>query len=223
MLVLASQQGVCKRCSAGRAVHIQVLSCMVDLFDSLSMWAALLAEMERIILCRCTSCPLKTLFSKPQVLYLTEAIDEVVFTNLATYDGKQLMDVSREGLEMDEEEGSKVRQFGYTPHFPLLLCVCVCVCVCVCADAAQVVTVGSTWMDTPLGVHLTGFGAGCTACALWHGCGGCPTDNCTPFSYLMCVATFLDALQDLPVGASSAAQGLVRLPPAIRLQEAQWA
>jgi heat shock protein beta len=42
-----------------------------------------------------------------EVLYLTEAIDEVVFTNLATYDGKQLMDVSREGLEMDEEEGSK--------------------------------------------------------------------------------------------------------------------
>jgi HSP90 family molecular chaperone len=48
------------------------------------------------------------------VLYLTEAIDEVVFTNLATYDGKQLMDVSREGLEMDEEGGSKVRRSRFS-------------------------------------------------------------------------------------------------------------
>lgn len=45
------------------------------------------------------------------MLYLTEAIDEVVFTNLATFDGKQLMDVSREGLEMDGEESQKVRAY----------------------------------------------------------------------------------------------------------------
>lgn len=56
--------------------------------------------------------------SQTQVLYLTEAIDEVVFTNLATYDGKQLMDVSREGLEMDEEEGSKVRRLRFIISFP---------------------------------------------------------------------------------------------------------
>lgn len=43
------------------------------------------------------------------MLYLTEPIDEVVFTNLATFDGKELMDVSREGLEMDAEETSKVK------------------------------------------------------------------------------------------------------------------
>lgn len=58
------------------------------------------------------------LLSMLQVLYLTEAIDEVVFTNLATYDGKQLMDVSREGLEMDEEEGSKVCLLTVIISFP---------------------------------------------------------------------------------------------------------
>lgn len=49
-----------------------------------------------------------------QVLYLTEAIDEVVFTNLATFDGKQLVDVSREGLELDADEEQKVRNLMWT-------------------------------------------------------------------------------------------------------------
>lgn len=45
-----------------------------------------------------------------EVLYLTEAIDEVVFTNLATFDGKQLVDVSREGLELDADEENKAEE-----------------------------------------------------------------------------------------------------------------
>jgi Hsp90 protein len=112
------------------------------------------------------------------VLYLTEAIDEVVFTNLATYDGKQLMDVSREGLEMDEEEGSKVRLFYIYLISP---------CNCACADAAQVVPTGSTHtpVGLPMGVQLASFTRGCTADALWHGCVQGLFANCTPLCCLM--------------------------------------
>jgi heat shock protein beta len=38
-----------------------------------------------------------------EVLYLTEPIDEAVITNLAEYDGKQMVDVTKEGLDLDGE------------------------------------------------------------------------------------------------------------------------
>ncbi len=38
------------------------------------------------------------------MLYLTEAIDEVVATNLAAFDGHDLVDVSKEDLQLDDEE-----------------------------------------------------------------------------------------------------------------------
>lgn len=49
-----------------------------------------------------------------QVLYLTEPIDEVAIQNLATFEGKTLVDVSKEDLNLgeDEEEKQKVR----SPH-----------------------------------------------------------------------------------------------------------
>jgi heat shock protein 90kDa beta len=40
-----------------------------------------------------------------EVLYLTEPIDEAVITNLAEYDGKQMVDVTKEGLDLDEGSG----------------------------------------------------------------------------------------------------------------------
>ena len=45
------------------------------------------------------------------MLYLTEPIDEVAIQNLADYEGKTLVDVSKEDLNLgeDEEEKSKVR------------------------------------------------------------------------------------------------------------------
>lgn len=48
-----------------------------------------------------------------QVLYLTEPIDEVAIQNLATFEGKQLVDVSKEDLNLgeDEEEKAKVSTF----------------------------------------------------------------------------------------------------------------
>jgi heat shock protein beta len=37
-----------------------------------------------------------------EVLYLTEPIDEAVVTNLASFDGRDLVDVTKEGLELDD-------------------------------------------------------------------------------------------------------------------------
>ena len=42
-----------------------------------------------------------------QVLYLTEPIDEPTITTLAEFDGKKFVDVSREGLDLGEEESDK--------------------------------------------------------------------------------------------------------------------
>ncbi|KAI8472066.1 MAG: heat shock protein 90C [Monoraphidium minutum] len=44
-----------------------------------------------------------------EVLYLTEAIDEAVVTNLGKYDDLELIDVSKEGLDMPEAEGDAKR------------------------------------------------------------------------------------------------------------------
>lgn len=58
-----------------------------------------------------------------QVLYLTEPIDEVAIQNLATYQDKQLVDVSKEDLNLgeDEEEKLKVRtERAMPPKHPVL-------------------------------------------------------------------------------------------------------
>jgi len=49
-----------------------------------------------------------------EVLYLTEAIDEAVVTNLGKYNELELVDVSKEGLDVPqgEEEVKKVRERG---------------------------------------------------------------------------------------------------------------
>ena len=49
-----------------------------------------------------------------EVLYLTEAVDEAVVTNLAKFNDVDLVDVSKEGLDLPggEEEGKKVRRTG---------------------------------------------------------------------------------------------------------------
>ena len=58
-----------------------------------------------------------------QVLYFTEPIDEVAAQQLGEYDGKKLVDVSREGLDLGGDDDKK--QVG-------LLCFSSCsVCVCV--------------------------------------------------------------------------------------------
>lgn len=46
-----------------------------------------------------------------EVLYLTEAIDEAVVTNLGKYNDLELVDVSKEGLDLPggEEDAAKVR------------------------------------------------------------------------------------------------------------------
>ena len=45
-----------------------------------------------------------------QVLYLTEPIDEVAIQNLAEYDDKKFVDVSREGIDLgtDDQDTKKV-------------------------------------------------------------------------------------------------------------------
>ena len=45
-----------------------------------------------------------------QVLYLTEPIDEVAIQNLADYDDKKFVDVSREGIDLgtDDQDTKKV-------------------------------------------------------------------------------------------------------------------
>jgi len=43
------------------------------------------------------------------VLYLTEAIDEVVATNLAKFDGHDLVDVTKEDLQLGDEEEDKAK------------------------------------------------------------------------------------------------------------------
>lgn len=42
-----------------------------------------------------------------QVLYLTEPIDEPTISALTEFEGKQFVDVSREGLDLGEEEEEK--------------------------------------------------------------------------------------------------------------------
>lgn len=51
-----------------------------------------------------------------QVLYLTEPIDEVAIQNLAEYNDKKFMDVSREGVDLgaDEEDTKKVTHLSFS-------------------------------------------------------------------------------------------------------------
>jgi heat shock protein beta len=44
-----------------------------------------------------------------EVLYLTEAIDEAVVTNLAKFGELDLVDVTKEGLDVGEDASKKVR------------------------------------------------------------------------------------------------------------------
>ncbi len=56
------------------------------------------------------------------MLYLTEPIDEVAIQNLAEYDDKKFVDVSREGIDLgaDDQDTKKVR-------CALHLCSCACI------------------------------------------------------------------------------------------------
>ena len=57
-----------------------------------------------------------------QVLYLTEPIDEVAIQNLADYDDKKFVDVSREGIDLgtDDQDTKKAcpRWQPPPPHCP---------------------------------------------------------------------------------------------------------
>ena len=46
------------------------------------------------------------------MLYLTEPIDEVAITNVATFDGKSLIDVSKEDLELGEDDVEESKKVG---------------------------------------------------------------------------------------------------------------
>ena len=48
------------------------------------------------------------------MLYLTEPIDEVAIQNLAEYDDKKFVDVSREGIDLgaDDQDTKKVRPWS---------------------------------------------------------------------------------------------------------------
>lgn len=46
-----------------------------------------------------------------EVLFLTEAIDEAVVTNLAKFGDHELIDVSKEGVQLDDEAAQK--KVGY--------------------------------------------------------------------------------------------------------------
>lgn len=45
-----------------------------------------------------------------QVLYFTEAIDEWTAAQLSEYKSHKLVDVTKEGLELDEDDKQKVEQ-----------------------------------------------------------------------------------------------------------------
>lgn len=49
-----------------------------------------------------------------EVLYLTEAIDEAMVTNLAKFGELDLVDVSKEGINLGDEESDKKVRTG--PH-----------------------------------------------------------------------------------------------------------
>lgn len=59
-----------------------------------------------------------------EVLYLTEAIDEAVVTNMAKYADHDLIDVSKEGLDLGdgEQDGKKVT--SHEPSLVYWLCCC---------------------------------------------------------------------------------------------------
>jgi molecular chaperone HtpG len=58
----------------------------------------------------CSSSPfVESLVKKDvEVLYFTEPIDEWTAGQLAEFDGKKLVDVTKEGLEVDEDDKSKI-------------------------------------------------------------------------------------------------------------------
>lgn len=43
------------------------------------------------------------------MLYLTEPVDEVVFTNLTKFGDNDLVDVTKEDLKLDDDEDSKAK------------------------------------------------------------------------------------------------------------------
>jgi hypothetical protein len=60
-----------------------------------------------------------------QVLYLTEAIDEAVVTNLAKFGEHELVDVSKEGVKLGDADAEKKVRRACTAT--CVVCVCVCV------------------------------------------------------------------------------------------------
>jgi heat shock protein beta len=52
-----------------------------------------------------------------EVLYLTEAIDEATIQNLGKFEDFELVDVSREGLELEEDEADKKKLEQWTSEF----------------------------------------------------------------------------------------------------------
>lgn len=51
-----------------------------------------------------------------QVLYLTEPIDEPTITALEKFDGKTFVDVSREGLDLGDQEEDKKKVINLCYH-----------------------------------------------------------------------------------------------------------
>lgn len=71
-----------------------------------------------------------TQLTVPQVLYLTEAIDEATITNLNKFGDHELVDVSKEGLELEGDEAEKAKeeelkkQFQQVGGQQCVLCLC---------------------------------------------------------------------------------------------------
>jgi molecular chaperone HtpG len=64
-----------------------------------------------------------------EVLYFTEPIDEWCSAQLSEYEGKKLVDVTKEGLDVDDDEKSKIEKA--TKEFQVRYSAFPCVCLSV--------------------------------------------------------------------------------------------
>merc|ERR1712071_21698 len=55
-----------------------------------------------------------------EVIYMTEPIDEYVVQQLKEYEGKQLVSVTKEGLELPEDEAEKKKHLEINPDHPIV-------------------------------------------------------------------------------------------------------
>lgn len=73
-----------------------------------------------------------------QVLYLTEPIDEVAIQNLAEYNDKKFVDVSREGIDLGADDEDSKKKVSMLHHFA-----------CEAVKAVQSPEASTTWQSLP--------------------------------------------------------------------------